>query len=228
MRWLTLILGAAAALGMVAAVSAKPAPDRIQLAQAQQSDMQSGTSQRQSTGNRASGATMGQSAQGGGRATMRGEARGMSRTSLRARSKGARVSIHGSRTRVGVRTTARDEDVVVRRHHARRFVSDEPARATIIKRKRHIVSYREPSSVVVRHRRAGVAVNTGVSTRTSVRSRSRTTISGSSTTRASGTTGANMRSSGQGGAGGAATTGRSQSRGTNRSSGSSNEAPATR
>jgi hypothetical protein len=221
---------------MVAAVSAKPAPDRIQLAQAQQSDTQSGTSQRQSTGNRGSGAATQQSSQGGGaaasgggnRATMRGEARGTSRTSVRARSEGARVSVHGSRTRVGVRTAARDEDVVVRRHPARRFVSDEPARATVIKKRRHIVSYREPSSIVVRHRRAGVAVNTGVSTRTNVRSRSGTTVSGSSTTRASGTTGTNMRSSGQGSAGGAATTGRSQSRGTNRSSGSSNEAPATR
>jgi hypothetical protein len=237
MRSLTFILGAAAAIGMVAAVSAKPAPDRIQLAQAQES--QSGASQRSSTGNREGGAATTRSSQssgaaagGGGRATMRSEGKGTSRTSVRTRSEGARVSVRGSRTRVGVRTAVRDEGVIVHRKKARRYVYSEPARATVIKKKKRYVSYREPSSVVVKKRRAGVAVSEGVSTRTSVRSRTvgGTSVRGSSTTRTSGGTGANVRSSGQGGGGkGGATEGRTgQSRGTNQSKPSGGEAPATR
>jgi len=65
-------------------------------------------------------------------------------------------------------------------------------------------TYREPSSaVIVKKRRAGVAVGGGVSTRTTVRSRTSTTAGASSTTRESVGAGANVRerSSGQGHAG---------------------------
>src|SRR5207248_6157922 len=69
-----------------------------------------------------------------------------------------------------------------------------PIWTTVIKKRRY-TTYREPShAVVVKKRRAGVAVNTGVSTRTSVRSRTvgSATVRGSSTTRTSGGTGANV------------------------------------
>ena len=72
MRPLTLILGAAAAIGIAAAVSAEPATDRIQLAQAQDSGAQSGAgtgaSQRGNTGNREGGASTTRGSEGSGAA----------------------------------------------------------------------------------------------------------------------------------------------------------------
>ena len=70
MKSLTFIVGAAAAIGMAAAVSAAPAPDRIQLAQAQQSDTQSGAGKganQRNTGNREGGAAATGASQNGGK-----------------------------------------------------------------------------------------------------------------------------------------------------------------
>jgi len=139
MRSLTFILGAAAAIGMAAAISAAPAQDRVQLAQAQpsgtQSDTGAGANQRGNAGNRQGGGATGQTSQGGkasggkasggDRASVRTE--GTSRTSVREHSEGSRVSVHGGRSHVGVRTAERDDAVVVKRKKARRYVYDEPA-----------------------------------------------------------------------------------------------------
>jgi hypothetical protein len=68
MRLLSLILGAAAAAGVAAAVSADPVADRIQMAQAQDSGMQSGSgtgaNQRGPSGNREGGAAATRGAEG--------------------------------------------------------------------------------------------------------------------------------------------------------------------
>ena len=112
MRSATLIFGAAAAIAMVAGASAAPVTDRIQLAQAQESGRQSGATQRSSTGTREGGAATSRPSQagdaaGGRRATMRSEAQMTSRRSVRGRSEGARVSVRGSRNRIGVRAAGR-------------------------------------------------------------------------------------------------------------------------
>jgi hypothetical protein len=227
---------------MAAAISAAPAQERVQLAQAQQpgahSDTGAGTNQRGNASNRQGGGTTGQASQGGGkgsggkdsggkasgsdRASVRSE--GTSHTSVREHSEGSRVSVHGGRSHVGVRTAERDSDVIIKHKKARRYVYDEPG--VVIKKKRHYVSYGEPShSVVTKERRGGVAVSGGVSTRTSVHTRSSgsTTVGASSTTRSNGGKGANARSSGQGGGNSGGPTGGStgQSRGSSGRSGSS-------
>jgi hypothetical protein len=112
MRSVTLIFGAAAAIVMISAASATPASDRIQLAQAQDAGRQSGTTQRSSTGTRQGGTATTRPSQagdaaGGGRATMRSETQMTSRRSVRGRSEGARVSVRGSRNRIGVRAAGR-------------------------------------------------------------------------------------------------------------------------
>jgi len=242
MRSLTFILGAAAAIGMAAAISAAPAQDRVQLAQAQpsgtQSDTGAGANQRGNAGNRQGGGATGQTSQGGkasggkasggDRASVRTE--GTSRTSVREHSEGSRVSVHGGRSHVGVRTAERDDAVVVKRKKALRYVYDEPA--LVIKKKRHYVSHGEPShTVVTKERRGGVAVSGGVSTHTNVHTRSgSTTVGASSTTHSNGGKGANARSSGQGGGNSGGSTGGStgQSRGNKSGSSGGGEAPGQR
>jgi hypothetical protein len=215
MKILTLILGATAAAGIAGAVSANPVPDRIQLAQAQDSAPQSGSglgaSPRNSTGNRESGAAATRGSEGsgataresaGGRTTVRNGTQTTSRTVVRERSGGTRVSVHGrSRAAVGVRTVASDDAVVIRRKKARRYIYSEPT-TTVIRKKRY-VSYSHPSTaVIVKKRRAGIAVDSGVSTRTTVRSR--TSVGAANPSRANPSASVRERSSGQGtvGAGG--------------------------
>jgi hypothetical protein len=185
MRVLTLIVAAAAGVGLAAVVSADAATDRILLAQAQDAGAQSGAAkatQPGGAGNREGGAAAARSSEGkgasvrdsgGDRTTVRSQ--GTSRTSVQ-RSGGARVSVRGgSRTAVGVRTAASDDAVIIKRKKARRYVYSEPS-ATVIKKKRY-ATYREPSStVIVKKRRPGVAVESGVSTRTSVRSQTSTSV----------------------------------------------------
>jgi len=119
MRSLTFILGAAAAIGMAAAISAAPAQDRVQLAQAQpsgtQSDAGAGANQRGNAGNRQGGGAPGQTSQGGGkgsggkasgsdRASVRSE--GTNRTSVREHSETAASPCAGTRKRAASRCTA--------------------------------------------------------------------------------------------------------------------------
>src|SRR5262245_12849728 len=137
MRLLTLIVAAAAGVGLAAVVSADAASDRILLAQAQDAGPQSGAAkatQPGGAGNREGGAAArgsegkGASARdsGGDRTTVRSQ--GTSRTSVQERSGGARVSARGgSRTTVGVRTAASDDAVIVKRKKARRYVYSEPS-----------------------------------------------------------------------------------------------------
>src|SRR5262245_34733157 len=104
----------------------------------------------------------------GGGAAMGSRTQGGSRTSVTERSGGARTTIRGgSRTTVGVGSSAR-EDIVVRRNKYRRHIYAEPS-TTVIKKRRYVRGYREPSSVVIHKRRPGVVVGGGTSTRTTVR-----------------------------------------------------------
>jgi hypothetical protein len=217
MRILAVMFGAAAVLAVAAPVAADPATGRLQLAQAQDSGSQSGSStgarQQGSSGSQQGGSGMSQQGSGGqreggsartrqssgGGAAVNQTQRGASRTSVRERSEGVAVR-GGSRTTVGVRSGASD-DVIIHRKKARRYVYGEPS-TTIIKKRRY-TRYHEPSSVVIHKRRAGAAVENGVSTRTSVRSRTSTAAGGSSKMR----TGANAgQRSGQGNAGAASST----------------------
>src|SRR6266511_1768058 len=236
MRILSVVLGAAAALAVTAPVAADPGPGRVQLAQAQDSGMQSGSgtgarqqgssgsqqgssgmSQQGSAGQREGGSAATRQSSGGGAAIS--QTQGTSRTTVRQRSEGARVSVRGgSRTAVGVRSAASDDAVFIKRKKARRYVYSEPSTTVIRKKKRFAIH--EPSSSVIVHKRhaGGVAVGGGTSTRTTVRSG---TVRGSSTTRESVGAGAGARqgASGQGnvGAGGSSQgsgqTGRSPSGG---------------
>jgi hypothetical protein len=126
MRLLTLIVAAAAGVGLAAVVSADAATDRILLAQAQDAGPQSGAAkatQPGGAGNREGGAAAARDSEGkgasardsgGDRATVRSQ--GKSSTSVQQRSGGARVSVRGgSRTAVGVRTAASDDAVIVKR-----------------------------------------------------------------------------------------------------------------
>lgn len=236
MRSVIFMLGAAAAIGMAAAVSAAPIQGGIQLAQAQESGTQSGagkaTNQRGNAGNREGGGATRESKGGdtasGGNRTVRGE--GASRTSVHGRSEESRVSVHGGThgggTHVRVGAAEHDGGVIVRH---RRYVYDEPA--TVIKRKRYHEVYREPSHhVVIRERhedRGGVAIRErhegrgGVAVSGSVNTRGGGSATvGRSTTHTNGGTGANVRSGGANSGG--STGGRNgQSRGGTSRSGSS-------
>jgi hypothetical protein len=87
MRVLALALGAVAAVGFTAAVSAGPATDHIQLAQAQNTGAQqgggTGATQQGSSGNRSGGAAATSGSAGGGRATVRSDTGGATRTTVR-------------------------------------------------------------------------------------------------------------------------------------------------
>jgi beta-xylosidase len=230
MRLVIVMLGAAAAMTMAAAVSAAPAKGGVQLAQAQESGTQSGvgsaTNQRDNTGNREHGGAATRTSKRGGKSTgaERGTVRNerTSHTSARG-SEETRVSVRGGRTHAGVRTTEHDGDVVVKNKKVHRYVYSEPT--TVIKKRKHYVSDREPSNaVVIKERRehpGGVTVSGWVSTRTNVHTRSTgsTTVGRSSTTRTSGGKGANVRSSGHGGSNSGGSSGghTGQSRGSNRS-----------
>jgi hypothetical protein len=186
MRILAVMFGAAAALAVAAPVAADPGTGRVQLAQAQDSGMQSGSStgarqqgssgsqqgssgmsQQGSAGQREGGTAATRQSSGGGAAIS--QTQGTSRTTVRQRSEGARVSVRGgSRTAVGVRSAASDDAVFIKRKKARRYVYSEPS-TTVIRKKKRFAIHEPSSSVIVHKRRAGgVAVGGGTSTRTTV------------------------------------------------------------
>jgi hypothetical protein len=239
MRIFAVMFGAAAVLAVAAPVAADPATGRLQLAQAQDSGSQSGSStgarQQGSSGGQQGSSGMSQQGSGGqregGSATNRQSSggaavnqtqRGTSRTSVRERSEGVAVR-GGSRTTVGVRSGASD-DVIIHRKKARRYVYHEPSTTIVRKKKRYVRYHDEPSSVMIHKRRTGVAVGGGSSTRTTVRSRtSTTTVGGGSSTRESvGAGGRNGQgAAGQGNAGAGSSTSGSGQTGRAPSSGSS-------
>jgi hypothetical protein len=128
----------------------------------------------------------------------------------------ARVSVHGGgRRTVGVRSAGTDNTVVIKRKKAARYVHSEPS--VVIKKKRvRYSTYHQPSqAVIVKKRRAGVAVELGgASTRTSVRSRT-------STTHESVRSGTSVRN--QGSSGARSSTGTSQPGGTGQPGASSGQ-----
>jgi hypothetical protein len=239
MRILAVMFGAAAVLAVAAPVAADPATGRLQLAQAQDSGSQSGSStgarQQGSSGSQQGSSGLSQQGSGGqresGSATTRQSSgsgaavnqtqRGTSRTSVRERSEGVAVR-GGGRTTVGVRSGASD-DVIIHRKKARRYVYHEPSTTIVRKKKRYVRYHDEPSSVMIHKRRTGVAVGGGSSTRTTVRSRTSTTVGGGSSTRESvGAGGRNGQgASGQGNTGAGSSTSGSGQTGRAPSSGSS-------
>ena len=207
MRILAVILGTAAAIGFVAAASADPRTDRIQLAQAQQSGGEAGAGMR---GGDREGAAAPRSSESKGRDSGGAQAKvkteGTSRTTIRKRSESARISVRGgSRTTVGVRAES-DDPIVIKRKKAKK-----PKVLLVKKKKKKIyTAYDEPSSIVVKKRRPGVAVGGSVSTRTTVRSRTSTTVRGSRDTVGAGGKGSAGESDrGGGGRSGGESTGRS-------------------
>jgi hypothetical protein len=210
----TYALGLAALLGLAIPASADTAANRIQLAQAaSDSGAQTGSNagtvgrgSRESTGARGGDAMQ---KPGGSAGTRTSEGRRdseQSRAGVRAdvRVGGDRHMTHsrghGARTAIRTRTSSND-DVVVRRHKARRHVYSEPSSITVKRKRVHRV-VDNGDTAVVRHRRPGVAIGVGVSSRTGVRERTGASVNvkGSSTTRSTTTTTSGERSSGSAGA----------------------------
>ena len=152
MRILAVMFGAAAVLAVAAPVAADPGTGRHQLAQAQDSGSQSGSStgarkqgssgsqqgssgmsQQGSSGQGGSGSAASGGSSGGGSAATN-QTQGTSRTTVRGRSAGARIAVHsGSRTAVGVRHAGASDDVIIRRKKARRYVYQEPSTTVVRK-----------------------------------------------------------------------------------------------
>jgi len=134
-----------------------------------------GSAAQERSGREKSGNRGGENRAGAGLSSEQHSARGgseKSRVTVGVRTGSSRTTVRErTRTRVGVRGGG-DEDVFIRRRHARHVVVHEPSERTVIKRKRHIV-YSEPerrTTLRIKHRQPSVAIRG--ETRTTIRTRS--------------------------------------------------------